>query len=102
MSGRRSYWRYGFTNTAGSLRVVRDVAIWRENDNEFVVISEEPETTGELLMLERVVNGTVVAIEVCVIESHPTIVNGSVRHRLRLRSNDDADGCDRQDAAPAH
>jgi len=98
MSGRRGYHRYVITNTGGCLRVVRDVTISRGKDNEFVVISEEPEATGELLMLERVVNEAVVAIEVVVIESHPTIVNGSVRHRLRLQSCAAADDCERQDA----
>jgi len=102
MSGRRSYYRYVVTNTGGCLRVVRDVTTWRGNDNEFVVISEEPEATGEFLTLERVVNGAVMAIQVCVIESHPTIVNGSVRYCLRLRSSDAADSCEWDDEARAH
>jgi hypothetical protein len=88
MSGRRSFYRYGVMNADGSLRVVRDVMVWRDADNGFIVVGDEPEATGELLTLERVVNGTVITIEVTVIDSHPAIVNGAVRHRLRLRSSD--------------
>lgn len=102
MSGRRGYYRYGVTNAGGRLKLVRDVTVWRGYENEFVVLSEEPEATGELLTLERVVNGTVMAIEVLVIESHPTLINGSVRHRLRLRLNEPAGSCDEPSATRAH
>jgi hypothetical protein len=98
MSGRRGYHRYGVTNTGGCLRVVRDVVLRRECGNEFVVISEEPEVTGESLTLERVVNGAVMATQVCVVDSHPTVVNGSVRYCMRLRSSDDADHCEWNEA----
>jgi len=102
MSGRRGYYRYRLTNTGGSLRVMRDVTFRRECNNEFVVISEEPEATGESLILEHVVDGTVMATRVRVVESHPTIVNGSVRHRMRLRSSGGAESCESNDAARAH
>jgi len=91
MSGRRKYHRYSVTNAGGKLKVVRDVTIWRDIEDDFIAISDEPEATGEWLVLERVVNGTLMTIEVCVIESHPTMVNGSIRHRLRLRTNESFD-----------
>jgi hypothetical protein len=91
MSGRRGYSRCGVANVGGRLKVARDVAVWRHAENEMLVVSDEPGTTGEVLTLERVVHGTPVTIEVCVIDSHPAIVNGTVRHRLRLRSNVDSD-----------
>jgi hypothetical protein len=75
-------------NAEGCLKVVRDVAVWRELDDLFIAVSDDPEGSGELLMLERVINGTLITIEVAVIDSHPVIVNGRVQHRLRLRSND--------------
>jgi hypothetical protein len=87
MSGRRQYHRYSVTNAAGNLKVVRDVTIWRDIEDDFIAIGDEPEPTGELLALEYMVNGTLMTVEVCVIESHPTMVNGSIRHRLRLRMN---------------
>ena len=88
MSSRRSYRRYGVRNAEGCLKVVRDVAVWRELDDQFIAVSDDPEGSGELLMLERVINGTLITIEVAVIDSHPVIVNGRVQHRLRLRSNE--------------
>ncbi len=88
MSSRRSYRRYGVRNAEGCLKVVRDVAVWRELDDQFIAVSDDPEGSGELLMLERVINGTLITIEVAVIDSHPVIVNGRVQHRLRLRSSE--------------
>ena len=85
MSGRRNYHRYGVNNAGGSLRVVRDVVIRRGVANEFVVISDEPAAVGELLTLERLIDGLQTAIEVAVVDSRPAIVNGSMRHRVRLK-----------------
>jgi hypothetical protein len=87
MSGRRGYSRCGVANVGGKLKVARDVAVWRDAEHELLVVSDEPGTTGEVLTLERVVHGTPITIEVSVIDSHPAVVNGTVRHRLRLRSN---------------
>ncbi len=88
MSSRRSYRRYGVRNAEGCLKVVRDVAVWCERDDEFIAVSDDPAGSGELLILERVINGTLITIEVAVIDSHPVLVNGRVQHRLRLRSNE--------------
>jgi hypothetical protein len=85
MSGRRNYHRYGVNDAGGCLRVVRDVVIRRGVANEFVVISDEPAAVGELLTLERMVDGLQTAIEVAVVDSRPAIVNGSMRHRVRLK-----------------
>ena len=86
MSGRRSNYRYGITNAEGILQVLRDVTVRRGVENEFVAISDEPAVSGELLMLERIVDGATVAAKVCVVESRPALVGGSVRHRLRLKA----------------
>lgn len=91
MSGRRGFYRYGVTNAGGSLRTVRDVAIWKAAEDEYVVLSDQPEATGESLTLERIVDGAVRAIDVFVIDSYPVIVDGSVRHRLRLRRTGERD-----------
>jgi hypothetical protein len=76
------------------LRVVRDVTIWR-NQNELIATSESPAAAGELLVLERIVNGDTVAVEVCVVECRPTLVSGVMRHRLRLRIDTPFDGSDK-------
>ena len=102
MAGRRGYYRYGVTNADGRLRLVRDVAIWPGHDDEFVAISEEPEANGAVMTLERVVNGVLTSIEVSVIDSRPTMLDGSVRYRLRLRLNDGSADSDRAPAARAH
>jgi hypothetical protein len=85
MSGRRNYHRYGVNSADGSLRVIRDVIVQRGAGNEFVVISDEPAAIGDLLTLERLVDGLHTSIEVAVVDSRPAIVNGSMRHRVRLK-----------------
>lgn len=102
MSGRRSYHRYSVTNAEGNLKVVRDVTVRRGASSEFVVISDEPAAAGELLMLERQVGDEVIVLEVCVVDSRPAIVNGSVRHRLRLRPSHLPDGRDARPARRVH
>ena len=92
MSGRRGYQRIGVNDADGYLRVIRDVTIWRGVGSEFVVVSDEPEVSGEVMTLEHVVNGTAITLQVCVIDGHPAIVNGKVRHHLRLRLQEPACG----------
>ena len=86
MFGRRNYHRYGVSNAEGHLRVVRDVTVFHGVEHEFVVISEDPEPSGEQLTLERIVDGQVTSMDVSVIDSQPAIVDGTIRHRLRLKS----------------
>jgi hypothetical protein len=94
MSGRRASYRYGVTNAEGTLRLLWDVTVQRGVADEFVAISGEPAAFGELFTLERIVNGIPVSSQVCVIESRPSLVSGSVRHRLRLKPIDEIDSED--------
>ena len=96
MSGRRSNDRYGITNAQGILQILRDVTVQRGVENEFVAISDEPAVSGEVLTLERIVDGATVVSTVRVVESRPAVVRGSVRHRLRLKAIDARD----EDTAP--
>ena len=89
MSGRRRHDRYGVMNAVGILRVLREVTVQRGVDNEFVAISDTPAAIGELLALERIVNGTHVTVQVCVIDSRPAVVGRSLRHRLQLKPCDE-------------
>jgi hypothetical protein len=100
MFGRRNYHRFGVTNAEGYLRVVRDVTVWHGVEHEFVVISDDPEPSGEQLTLERVVNGQIMTVDVSVVDSQPAIVDGTIRHRLRLKSLNGHDG--RQTADRTH
>ena len=100
MFGRRNYHRYGVSNAEGHLRVVRDVTVFHGVEHEFVVISEDPEPSGEQLTLERIVDGQVTSMDVSVVDSQPAIVDGTIRHRLRLKSLNGHDR--RQTAGRAH
>ena len=102
MSGRRSHQRYAATNANGSLRVVRDVSIWCDEENEFVATSEAPAVAGEPLMLERIVNGETICVPVTVVESRPLLVAGRMRHRLRLRVDQRTDGFERSTGPRTH
>jgi len=86
---RRRNDRYGVTNAVGILRVLREVMVRRGLGGEFIAISDAPATIGEELTLERIVNGALVTVPVCVIDSRPAVVRGALRHRLRLRQSDD-------------
>jgi hypothetical protein len=91
MSGRRNHERYVVMNGDGRLRVVHDVTIWLGDENEFVATSETPAIAGELLVLERQVNGETFAVPVYVLESRPMFVSGRLRHRLLLRVDQQTD-----------
>jgi hypothetical protein len=79
-------------NGDGSLRVVHDVTLWLGDENEFVATSETPAIAGELLVLERHVNGETSVVPVYVLESRPIFVSGRLRHRLLLRVDQQIDG----------
>jgi hypothetical protein len=68
------------------MRVFLDITVSRHGD-EWIAISREPGIAGETLMLDVVAgeNGDVSGcFPVCVIESRPVIVEGDLRHRIRL------------------
>jgi hypothetical protein len=93
MHDRRSEKRYRVTEpTAGTVRVLRDVIVRRNSDDEWVVISREGAVSGETLVLDTDVHGydddddePRNRVNVCVIESRPIIVDGDMRHRIRLQ-----------------
>jgi hypothetical protein len=86
MSGRRSHVRFAVSpGPEGVLRVVRDVAVRCQGAGEMVAVSREPGVLDEQLVLEVPQADGVLAVRVQVAESRPVIVDGSVRHRIRLR-----------------
>jgi hypothetical protein len=85
MSGRRSYPRFDITpSSEGVLRVLHDVVVQRSNEEDLLVIGREAGVVGDVMTLEIADPGTTGA-EVQVLESLPVIVDGTVRHSLRLR-----------------
>ena len=85
MSGRRSHPRFAVaTPWDGSMRVLRDVVVDRVNREELLVISQVPAIADEEMSLDLVGAGTTMELRVRVIESRPVIIEGAVRHRVRL------------------
>ena len=105
MSGRRSHVRFAINgSSAGVLRVLRDVVVQRAEGGGLIALSEEPALVGERFMVAydvgRAVNPMMVGerflvsipdddpartFEARVVDSRPVILNGNVRHRLRLQ-----------------
>ena len=90
MFGRRGYQRQVVPDgTKGVMRVLRDVVVQpvnhnEANHNEWLAVSREAGVVGEVLTLDRNVHHCTSSLRVRVANSQPVIVNGSVRHRMRL------------------
>jgi hypothetical protein len=85
MSGRRSHPRYAVaTPWDGAMRVLRDVVIQRTDGDELQAVSQVPGISGEEMTLDLMGAGTTLGLKVRVIESRPVMVEGAVRHSLRL------------------
>jgi hypothetical protein len=85
MSGRRSHPRFAVaTPWDGAVRVLREVVIQRSGDDELVAIGHLPAVVGEEMTLDVLSAGSTLEVRVRVLDSRPVIVDGSVRHRVRL------------------
>lgn len=85
MPGRRRDQRFALSAPwEGSLRVPTDVMIERYGDNEMWVVSTAPAHRDEMLTLDAIGMGPSVTMSVRVTDSVPVLVDGVVRHRLRL------------------
>ena len=80
---RRSQARFVVANDEGVLRVAHDVTL-TSTAGGLVAISIEPSTVGDALTIEMVVDGQIERVPVRVEESRPIIVDGEIRHRIRL------------------
>ena len=94
MSGRRSHPRYAVaTPWDGAMRVLRDVVIQRTESDELQAVSHVAGIAGEDMTLDVMAAGTTIGLKVRVIDSRPVMVDGAVRHRIRLaliNAEDDA------------
>jgi hypothetical protein len=85
MSGRRSHPRFAVTNPwGGVIRILRDVVVNRVDRDELLAVSNAAAIVGETLSLDLIGDGQALAVKVRVIDSRPVIIDGTVRHRVRL------------------
>ena len=90
MSDRRRDKRFKLAEpTDGSLTVFPDIVVQEARDGEWIAISREAAAVGETLVLDIVLHadddGEVrERFPVCVIDCQPLIVEGDLRHRIRL------------------
>ena len=85
MSGRRKHERFAPAQPwDGALKVLRDVIVQENPAGALVVIGQSPGVIGEVLTLDLAGGGPVATLRVRVQESRPVILEGNVRHRMRL------------------
>jgi len=85
MSGRRRHERFAPAQPwDGALRVLRDVIVQEDAAGGLIVIGQAPGVIGEQLTLDLAGAGHVLTFKVRVQESRPVILDGQVRHRVRL------------------
>jgi hypothetical protein len=83
MSLRRRDSRMDVGNTNGVLRVWQDASGQLTGNGDYLVITNEARLKGERLTMYLATSGQ--PVDVTVLESRPAIVNGAVRHQLRLQ-----------------
>ena len=85
MSGRRSHQRFAvLAPPEGVLGVMGDVLMRSLTPEQIVVVSRQPGVLGETVSVQSTDEAeTLVTAQV--LESQPIVVDGSVRHQLRLR-----------------
>jgi|SRR6188474_316936 hypothetical protein len=83
MSVRRRDSRLEMVDTHGVLRVWQDVSGHRTESGDYVVISGQARSKGEHLTMYLATSEP--PVQVRVLDSRPTMLNGSVCHQLRLQ-----------------
>jgi hypothetical protein len=63
---------------------MRDVLVQRASEGEIIAVGREAGVVGETVAVDFPA-GDAAGVRADVIESQPVVMNGSVRHRLRLR-----------------
>jgi hypothetical protein len=85
MSGRRSHPRFAVaTPWNGAIRILRDVVVNRTGDHELLAVSNAAAVVGDVQTLELIGAGQSAQLRVRVVDSRPVIIDGTVRHRIRL------------------
>jgi hypothetical protein len=84
MAGRRRHERFAVGGWEGALRVRRDVVVESQAEGVLSVISDTPGVPDEILTLDLIGVRTSESLTVQVVESRPVVVDGGVKHALRL------------------
>ncbi len=85
MSGRRRDPRYRLAVPwEGSISVLQDVVVERQNERDIWAIGEAPAEVGQALTLDLTAAGRRDVTYVRVAESTPVVADGNFRYRLRL------------------
>lgn len=66
------------------MRVLRDVILHRNGPEELLAVSQTPGLVGEEMTLDVIGGGLSIGLRVKVADSRPLMVDGAVRHRIRL------------------
>jgi hypothetical protein len=66
------------------MRLLRDVSVQDDARDGITVISLAPGVLGETMTLDLAGNGLVVTLTVRVSESRPVLLEGAVRHMVKL------------------
>ena len=83
MSGRRRHVRFAVLQSPqGMLRVLQDVVIQNARPDHTIALSHEPGVVGELVSVQFPQDDS--DIQAKVLDSQPVVIEGKVRHQLRL------------------
>ena len=66
----------------------RDVVVEKILDDELIAVSHEPGVAGDVLTITFSVNQVRETVRVLVTASRPRVVNGSLKHELKLKRVD--------------
>ncbi|MEO7272761.1 MAG: hypothetical protein ABIX28_10695 [Vicinamibacterales bacterium] len=66
------------------MRILRDVIVDRTSRDELMAVCQVPGVLGESMTLDLMGGGITLGLRVSVLESRPVVIDGAVRHRLRL------------------
>ena len=83
MSGRRSHVRFAVLQSPqGVLRVLQDVVVQNTRPDLTIALSRQPGVVGELVSVQFPQDDS--GVRAKVLDSQPIVVDGTVRHQLRL------------------
>jgi hypothetical protein len=91
MLGRRMYHRHLIADSRGTLHVSTEVTVQRRGEKELIATADEAHMPGELLSIDLVDRSGRGRTYVRVLESCPILMDGTIRHRLRLTPLEDAE-----------
>jgi hypothetical protein len=66
------------------MRILRDVVVDLTSRDELMALCQVPGVVGETMTVDLMGGGIAMGLRVTVLESRPVVMDGSVRHRLRL------------------